>query len=106
MSLTKYNYSHKEMKNLKALELNRIYTITGFKFADSKYGEFVILQSEDFDIALPNRMVKLFKKIEQDEHDLQELNSGRVGFQVEEFEYNNNFGKGVTRGIEFVDIPF
>lgn len=106
MSLTKYNYSHVEMKSLKELDLNRIYTITGFKYAESKYGEFVILHSEDFDVALPNRMVKLFKKIEQDEHDLQELSSGRVGFQVEEFEYNNQFGKGVTRGIQFVDIPF
>lgn len=106
MSLTKYNYSNKEMKNLKDLDLNRIYTVTGFKFATSKYGEFVILHSEDFDIALPERMVKLFKKIEQDPQDMQELNSGRVGIQVQEFEYNNNFGKGVTRGIEFVDIPF
>lgn len=106
MSLTKYNYSNTEMKSLKELDLNRIYTITGFKFAESKYGEFVILHSEDFDIALPNRMVKLFKKIEQDEHDLQELNSGRVGFQIEEFEYNNQFGKGTTRGIKFIDIPF
>lgn len=106
MSLTKYNYSNKEMKNLKDLDLNRIYTVTGFKFATSKYGEFVILHSEDFDIALPERMVKLFKKIEQDSQDMQELNSGRVGIQVQEFEYNNQFGEGVTRGIEFVDIPF
>lgn len=106
MSLTKYNYSNTEMKSLKELELNRIYTITGFKFASSKYGEFVILHAEDFDIALPGRMVKLFKKIEQNPEDLEELKSGKTGIQVQEFEYNNQFGKGVTRGIEFCALPF
>lgn len=106
MSLTKYNYSNTEMKSLKELELNRIYTITGFKFASSKYGEFVILHTEDFDIALPGRMVKLFKKIEQNPEDLEELKSGQTGIQVQEFEYNNQFGKGVTRGIEFCALPF
>lgn len=106
MSLSKYNYSNTEMKSLKDLELNRIYSISGFKFATSKYGDFVILHSEEFDIALPGRMVKLFKRIEADENDLAEINSGRVGIQIEEYEYNNQFGKGITRGIQFVDIPF
>lgn len=106
MSLSKYNYDNKEMKSLKELNLNQIYSVTGFKYANSKYGEFVILQGEDIDIALPGRMVKLFKSIEQDQEAMEELNSGRTGIQVTEFEYNNRFGKGVTRGIEFVDLPF
>lgn len=106
MSLSKYNFSNTEMKSLKELELNRIYPVSGFKYAKSKYGEFVILRGEDLDIALPGRMVKLFKRIEANEQDLAELNSGRVGIQVEEYEYNNQFGKGVARGIQFVDLPF
>lgn len=106
MSLTKYNYSNKEMKSLKQMELNHIYTVTGFKFATSKYGEFVVLYSEDFDIALPGRLVKLFKTIEQDQQAMEELKSGKTGIQVTEIEYNNQFGKGLTRGIEFVDLPF
>lgn len=106
MSLSKYNYDNKEMKSLKELNLNQIYSVTGFKYANSKYGEFVILLGEDIDIALPGRMVKLFKSIEQDQEAIEELNSGRTGIQVTEFEYNNRFGKGVTRGIEFVDLPF
>ena len=104
--LSKYNYSNAELKSLKELDLNRIYPISGFKFATSNYGDFVILHSEDFDISLPRRMVKIFKKIEDDEEDLAEINSGRAGIQVVEYEYNNQFGKGITRGIQFVDLPF
>ena len=105
MKLTAYNYNHKELKSLKKLDLNTVYPINGFKYARSKYGEFVILHSEDFDIALPERMVKVFKNIEQDEESLSEINSGRYGITVNEFEYNNQFGHGVTRGIEFTELP-
>lgn len=106
MNLSKYNYSHNEMKGLKELDMNVTYPISGFKFANSKYGEFVILNSTQFDIALPGRMCKMFREIEQSPEDMTEINSGRVGINVYEYNYDNQFGKGVTRGIEFTDLPF
>ena len=106
MKLSQYNYDNKELKALIDLDLNTVYSINDFKYANSKYGEFVILKSANFDIALPERMVKMFKAIEQDQEALAEIKSGRYGITVTEFEYNNQFGHGTTRGIEFTDLPF
>ena len=106
MKITKYNYNQKELKSLKSLDLNTVYPVTGYKYATSKYGDFVILNSEKFDIALPGRMVKMFKKIEQDPEAAKDIASGRYGITVTEFDYNNQFGSGTTRGIEFTDMPF
>lgn len=106
MKLNQYNYNRKELKSLKELDLKTEYPVTGYKYATSKYGEFVILNSEEFDIALPGRMVKLFKKIEQDPEAIKDIASGRYGITVTEFNYHNQFGSGTTRGIEFVELPF
>ena len=106
MKLTNYNYNRKELKSLKSLDLNTVYPVSGYKYATSKYGEFVILNSEEFDIALPGRMVKMFKKIEQDPEAVNEIASGRYGIKVVEFNYNNQFGSGITRGIEFTKMQF
>lgn len=105
MNLSKYNYKHDELKSLKELEVNATYPVQGFKFAKSTYGEFVILYSNDFDIALPGRMVDTFKRIQQNPEDLAEINSGRYGINIVEFKYDNFYGKGTSRGIEFVKLP-
>lgn len=105
MNLSKYNYQHNELKNLKELEVNVTYPVQGFKFAKSTYGEFVILYSNNFEIALPGRMVDTFKRIQQSPEDLAELNSGQYGINVVEFKYDNMYGKGTSRGIEFVKLP-
>lgn len=104
MNLSKYNYKHDELKSLKELEVNVTYPVHGFKFAKSTYGEFVILYSNDFDIALPGRMADMFKRIQQNPEDLAEINSSRYGINVVEFKYDNVYGKGTSRGIEFVKL--
>lgn len=106
MKLNQYNYNRKELKSLKELDLETEYPVTGYKFATSKYGEFVILNSEEFDIALPGRKVKLFKKIEHDPEATKDIESGRYGIKVTEFNYHNQFGSGTARDIEFVERLF
>lgn len=114
MSITKYNKSGSKFtatinEDAQYITLKELFTEYGNKVhkvqlffinKKSRYGDHPVIYTGDWLVDIPKHMVDTFNAIYNDDKVIDDINNGRVGFNV--VVYTKNHRQCYT--IEFVDI--
>lgn len=97
----------REYHNLKDLYQengsDKVYKVLGLYVNESKFGEQGSAVLDDIQVNLPKHLVPSIKEIRGNESLINDINEGRVGFQIYEYK-PRNYDK-IAYSIRWVDIP-
>lgn len=114
MSITKYNKTGSKFnttisENARYINLKNLYEDYGNKVhkmkmffinKKGKYGDHPVVYTGEWLVDIPQHMTETFKQIYNDDETIDDINNGRVGFNVVSYTKNHK----QCYSIEFVDI--
>ena len=117
MGITKYNkadalFTNNERYDVyKTLEQlftengkDATYGVKGVFSYESQYGEGCFIKSDGFNVPLPNHLVKTIADIKADKESVDEINDGKVGFNIYSYVMPEKYPDKTFYSVNFVEM--
>ena len=117
MGITKYNKAdalftnnerYSEFKTLEQLFTENgkdaTYGVKGVFSYESTYGKGCFVKSDGFNVSLPSNLVKTIAEIKADKESVDEINSGKVGFNIYSYVMPDKYPDKTFYSVNFVEM--